>query len=189
MEAEDFANVLLHEYDPQKRREYYLKNRKLKGRTKTAKLEAAVSRTSSIAKSSKVKKKASAAERNRKATAELAALKVRLEALRSIVKDLVEAAKKRSGTKTTEKKETEKKRESSDLSAADKKKAAERSKKYYEKNKDTPAGQVKEIKAQIAKLQERIAKLRAEAKADEPAKKAEAKPKINSAVTSSTSNK
>lgn len=189
MEVEDFANSLLHEYDPQKRREYYLKNRKLKGRTKKAEFESAILRTRS-AKTAKAKRqKSSAADRNRKASAELATLKVRLEALRAIVKDLVEAAKKRSGTKTTEKKDAEKKREPSKLSTSEKKKAAERSKEYYEKNKDTPAGQVKEIKAQIAKLQERIAKLRTEAKADEPVKKTEAKSNVKSAVTSSTSNK
>lgn len=86
-------NSILHAYDPVKRREYYLKNRQLKGR-KHGFVKAATPRVKSKAEIAK--------ERHAKLEAQVAALKGRLEKLQAALKLLVEQAKKRSGVKPTD---------------------------------------------------------------------------------------
>jgi t-SNARE complex subunit (syntaxin) len=83
---------LSHEYNAAKRREYYLKNRHLKGRQ----------RGSAKAMKPRVKSRAEIAkERHAHLSEQVAALKGRLEKLQAALKILVEQAKKRSGVKST----------------------------------------------------------------------------------------
>jgi uncharacterized coiled-coil protein SlyX len=82
---------LSHVYDAAKRREYYLKNRHLKGRQ----------RGSGKAIKPRVKSRAEIArERHAHLSEQVAALKGRLEKLQAALKILVEQAKKRSGVKS-----------------------------------------------------------------------------------------
>lgn len=83
---------LSHAYDPVKRREYYLKNRHLKGR-KHGSGQASKPRVKSRAEIAK--------ERHAHLQEQVAALKGRLEKLQAALKILVEQAKKRSGVKPT----------------------------------------------------------------------------------------
>ena len=81
---------LSHVYDPVKRREYYLRNRQLKGRK----------HGSGKATKPRVKSRAEIAkERHAHLQEQVAALKGRLERLQAALKILVEQAKKRSGVK------------------------------------------------------------------------------------------
>jgi hypothetical protein len=85
-------NSLSHVYDPTKRREYYLRNRQLKGRK----------RGSGQATKPRVKSRAEIAkERHAHLQEQVSALKGRLERLQAALKILVEQAKKRSGVKPT----------------------------------------------------------------------------------------
>jgi chaperonin cofactor prefoldin len=91
--------TLEHAYDAAKRREYYLKNRHLKGR-KHGSGQATHPRVKSRAEIAK--------ERHAHLEAQVSALKARFERLQAALKILVEQAKKRSGveSKTTSKKTT-----------------------------------------------------------------------------------
>ncbi len=85
-------NSLSHVYDPVKRREYYLRNRNLKGRK----------RGSAPVAKPRVKSRAEIAkERHAQLTEQVQALTTRLEKLQAALKILVDQAKKRSGVKTT----------------------------------------------------------------------------------------
>jgi chromosome segregation ATPase len=92
-------DTLEHAYDPAKRREYYLKNRQLKGR-KHGSGQAAKPRVKTRAEIAK--------ERHAHLEAQVSALKARFEKLQAALKILVEQAKKRSGveSKTTSKQKT-----------------------------------------------------------------------------------
>jgi chromosome segregation ATPase len=83
---------LSHVYDPLKRREYYLKNRQLKGR-RHGSGKAAKPRVKSRAEIAK--------ERHAHLQEQVDALKGRLQRLQAALKILVEQAKKRSGVKPT----------------------------------------------------------------------------------------
>jgi hypothetical protein len=83
-------NSLSHAYDAAKRREYYLKNRHLKGR-KHGSSKVAKPRVKSRAEISR--------ERHAHLSEQVTALKGRLEKLQAALKILVEQAKKRSGVK------------------------------------------------------------------------------------------
>lgn len=83
---------LSHVYDAVKRREYYLKNRNLKGRK----------HGSGVVTKPRVKSRAEIAkERHAHLQEQVSALKGRLERLQAALKILVEQAKKRSGVKPT----------------------------------------------------------------------------------------
>lgn len=83
---------LSHVYDAAKRREYYLKNRNLKGRK----------HGSGTVTKPRVKSRAEIAkERHAHLQEQVSALKGRLERLQAALKILVEQAKKRSGVKPT----------------------------------------------------------------------------------------
>ena len=146
---------LLHEYDPVKAREYYLRTRKLKGRKKGSEDPKADKKSGSakptIAKRP-VAKKTSAQKRKAK-EAEVAALKKRLERLKEVLAELVKQAKARSGVKDETPKSKAARNEAAKsrkpLTAAQKKAQAERSKKAYEKEKQSPDQELKELKTKI----------------------------------------
>lgn len=152
------ADDLEHAYDPVKRREYYLKTRKLKGR-KAAAIRTSKSRPTAKPKPPTKTRAQRQAERRRKLEAEVNALKARLEKLRDALAELTKQAKARSGVKpasSTPKKSTAKKQ-----TAAQKAQAAKQSKEYYEKNKDEIlADEVKSLKGKIKTIQARIEKMR-----------------------------
>lgn len=81
-----------HVYDPVKRREYYLRNRELKGR-KHGSGKTTIPRIKSRAEITK--------ERHTKLDQQVTALHSRLEKLQAALKILVEQAKKRSGVDTS----------------------------------------------------------------------------------------
>ena len=148
--------VVIHEYDPVKRREYYLKNRNLKGRTSRTAVKPAPNRQQRQE------------ERRRKLQAQVDALKARLQTLRETLGELTKAAKARSGVKTPSAKQQPSKKDTSNgkkaadkPTAKEKADAAKRSKEYYEKNKNQVlADEVKSLTAKIETIQERIANMR-----------------------------
>ncbi len=153
---------LEHAYDPIKRREYYLRTRKLKGRK--AAVKTSKSRPKAKPKPPTKTRAQRQAERRRKLEAEVNALKARLEKLRTVLAEMTKKAKARSGIKpttNTSKQTNAKKSTPAKQTAAQKAKAAKRSKEYYEKNKDEIlADEVKSLKGKIKTIQERIEKMR-----------------------------
>lgn len=157
------ADDLVHDYDAIKRREYYLRTRKLKGR------KPGVKKTPS--KKPKAPPKPTRAQRqaarHKKLEAQVDALKARLEKLRDVLAELTRQAQARSGVKpkTTPKKaaSSAKKAPEKKLTTAQKAKAAKASKEYRKKNPDKAlADDVKSLNAKIKTIQERIAKMRRE---------------------------
>lgn len=147
---------LEHAYDASKRREYYLRTRKLKGRKPGAK---------KVVKPKLTRAQRQAARR-KKLEAQVNSLKRKLEILRDALKLATEQAQARSGmkpNKTESKKSTstQKKTESKKLTSAEKAKAAKASAEYREKNPDKALEEeVKSLNAKIKTIQERIAKMR-----------------------------
>lgn len=170
-------------YDPVKAREYYLRTRKLKGRKKgRAELETTMDRSefNKIAKGNEGKyarpgnEKAERRYRREQLKKKKAALEKRLERLEQVLKELVEAAKKRSGVDKEPKKDRapETKKDKADRNkaekkdkpetAAEKKERAKKAKEAYEKehpnslSKDVEIlqEQVKDIQAKIKKALE-----------------------------------
>lgn len=149
------AEDLQHAYDSAKRREYYLRTRKLKGRKPGVK----------PAPKPKPTRAQRQAARRKKLEAQVEALKGRLEKLRAALKILTEQAQARSGIKPDSSKKktssTTKKTDSKKLTTAQKAKAAKASAEYREKNPDKVlAEEVKSLNAKIKTIQERIAKMR-----------------------------
>lgn len=157
---------LSHAYDPLKRREYYLRNRQLKGRK----------RGSGKVTKPRVKSRAEIAkERHAHLQKQVTALKGRLEKLQAALKILVEQAKKRSGvkpTKTTVAKKTATSQQKTNakpqkLTAAQKKAKAEAQKKVRREQaiKDGTAtngdlsAEVKSLNERIKTIQARIEKM------------------------------
>lgn len=160
------AEDLVHEYDPVKRHEYYLKMRKLKGHQPAAKKVSGVHpRAKAPVKPVKTRAQRQA-ERTRKLEAQVNALKTRMEKLRTVLAELTKQAKARSGvdvSKTTSKKAAspQKKSPAEHKTASQKAKAAKQSKEYYEKHKDEIlADEIKSLNGKIKTIQERIAKMR-----------------------------
>lgn len=151
---------LSHVYDPAKRREYYLKNRHLKGRK----------HGSERATKPRVKSRAEIAkERHAHLQAQVDALKGRLEKLQAALKILVEQAKKRSGvkpTKTAAKKTTTSQKQAhakpQKLTTAQKKAKAEAEKEARHKQaiKDGTATN-SDLSAEVKSLNERIKTIQA----------------------------
>lgn len=160
---------VFHDYDPLKRREYYLKTRELTGRKKGSNQLGELSRSSSQLIPTKPKQVHRNATQRRKATeARLAELQGRLEHLQKVLEALV----KKTGGPKKDGSSDHKKREPSKLTAKQKADAAKRSKEYRKKN--PPSEQIKQITAKIKAIRAKIAKLRAEAKTPEkPHKKSE----------------
>lgn len=158
------GDELLHEYDAAKRREYYLRTRKLKGRRPAATKKTAirVRKASKVGPPKKTRQQRQE-ERRRKLEAQINALKERLKQLREVLSKLTAEAKARSGQKDTKKSAAKKtsKNEKPKQTAKQKADAAKRSKEYYEKHKDEIlAEEVKSLTAKIKTIQERIAKMR-----------------------------
>lgn len=163
------AFVLAHArapYDPVARRERYLRTRDLKGRQPNA------GRTKGDRSTRVNPLPASEDSRNSRdgpsasVQARIAVLEKRLERLRDLLSQRVEAAKARSGVETKAQKEsktktptssTSKSGGSSKLSAKQKREAAERSKDYYEKNKNKSGQQeLKELQTQIKEIRAQL---------------------------------
>jgi HSP90 family molecular chaperone len=151
--ADELEHATSTLYDATKRREYYLRTRKLKGRKHGS------------AKPPPHKTRAQLqAEHKRQQEAKVAALKVRLKKLQEVLAAEVKKAQIRSGvapSKTTSK--TSQKSSNSPaqkLTAAQKAKKAKDEKKLREKNKPQSLDeQVKSLNERIKKLLERIAKM------------------------------
>lgn len=158
---------LVHVYDPDKRRAYYLKTRQLKGR-KTGTLD--VSRARPRQTQQERRK-----QRQRQLEVQVTVLRARLEKLQETLKLLTKQAKARSGVKTTEKKTSSDSGSSADkkssektssrkkehLTASQKAKEAKAQAKYYQKTKNEQlADEVKSLTAKLKTIQERIAKMR-----------------------------
>lgn len=171
-------SALIHRapYDPQKAREYYLRTRKLKGRRPAAPDSPGGRRPP------KAEDKRPDGGRGTKPTAEsrkearaqaeqrLEDLRIRLDRLRNLLAERVEAAKKRSGIEdqtpnsgsdSKSKKSSSSKSGGSDskpATAQEKREAAKRAKESYEKNKKLkgPKKEDPTIQQQIEKVEEQI---------------------------------
>lgn len=143
----DDSALLVHgsRYDPVKAREYYLRTRKLKGR-KPAASKPAPSKTvskrvqGSVGKPNRAKTKSRQAELK----AQKEALEKRLERLREVLADLVEAAKKRSGGDPNKKKDEKGKAPETQVDKADRNKAEKDRKPLTAKQKADKAKKAKE---------------------------------------------
>lgn len=166
---DDFFSVEIpieHAYDPVKAREYYLRTRELKGRTKGSEL-ATVKRSASVQTPAQMAaaRKAAALKHRKAQEAKVAQLKARLEKLKKILKKLVEEAKKRSGVdskpSTSPASASAKAKADKPLTAKEKADAAKKAKEYRDKNKNqTPDQEAKAIQQQIDAALKRIAKMR-----------------------------
>lgn len=160
------------DYDKAKAHEYYLRNRHLKGRRRGQ-----VQPTGGSAGGSQPTGHATrlinkhAPKKQHSHSAEVDALKARLEKLRNILARLVEQAKKRSGVDTPAKGAKkaaggkgggDKKGKGPPLTAKQKREAAARAKKSYERNKDK--NKDKSSSNEIEELQKKIADIRAKIK-------------------------
>lgn len=168
-EVETF--ILEHVYDPVKRRQYYLRTRELKGR-RNGGTDASSSRVGRP-KSVGVREGESGiadpqSDRTRaEVKARVNALKNRLEKLKTLLDELVEQAKKRSGVET--KKETPKKeslsiKDTKPATAKEKREAKERYEKEQAKNPSLKKEEA-QLQAEIAEIREKITKVRDDLKA------------------------
>lgn len=158
------ADDLEHSYDALKRREYYLKNRHLKGRKPGASSQPSTKRRAAAKPPAKTRAQRQA-ERRRHQEAQLALLKSRLEKLRIVLAEEVKKAQARSGGSSSKATSTQKSSQANQpvkkLTAAEKAKAAKAAKAYRAKNKDLSLDeQVKSLTEKIKTIQERIAKMR-----------------------------
>jgi len=156
--------VLIHgrAYDPAKAHEYYLRNRKLKGRNKGSTDSSSPGGSRPRASSTAGRRQSS---KHARLEAEKAALENRLERLRDVLAQLVEAAKKRSGveTKPTKKNSPDKKssqkesKKDSKLSVSEKKEKAEKAREEYQKEHGMSTSQeVQQLQGQIADIRAQI---------------------------------
>lgn len=170
--GEDF--IIEHVYDPVKAREYYLRTRELKGRKKGQREQPATRdgpKPVSKPTTPKVPSNALTPEQRKAAVkARVTQMKARLEKLQSILDELVEQAKKRSGvdeTKDVDKKEdkdTASKKDNEPQTAKEKKAAKERYEK--EKAKDPTLGEEeKSLQEDIKEVREKIEKAREDLRA------------------------
>jgi hypothetical protein len=131
-------------YDAAKRREYYLRTRKLKGRGGGGRTEAP--RNTGVVGPNTAKQRRDAAK------VEAEKLRQRLDRLKEVLAQLVDAAKARSGVEPEEEKPDKDKEKTEDrkLTRKEKKEAAERAKESREKNaKDSPSKEVEQLREQI----------------------------------------
>lgn len=177
MNAREF--ILSHadpNYDPRKRREYYLRTRQLKGR------EPGAGRPPS-APSGRPNLNLST-EKERRERVE--ALQRKLDRLKEIYQELLAQSKGRAGiespSKTPAKKASSSKGGSSSTktTAKERREAAERSKEWREKHPKKKSQPEKSVEEKLASLRKAIAKIRAEIAA---AKKKQARRDANSSAT------
>lgn len=158
------------DYDPNKRREYYLRTRELKGRSPGLGPVEGMSSSGSSSGGGGTKtapKKEVAKSTSSKSVTEkkIELMKARLKKLRATIKKLVAEAKQRSGVKDAPTKAaTTSKKPEQKLTAKQKADAAKRSKEHYEKNKEpSQAEELKSLQKQIDNATERIKKLKKDA--------------------------
>lgn len=161
-EARDFILAHAAEYDPAKRREYYLRTRKLKGRPKGGRQPAPKGKPSPF----------DSAKLKARRKARLQALQTRLKKLEQELEILVQQAKERSGVSRSEdptRKKTPTQSKTSTkgsggserkLTAKEKRDAAQRSKEYREKNPQKT--ETEQIEAKIRAVREKIAEMKAQ---------------------------
>lgn len=166
-------------YDPQKARDYYLRTRKLKGRRKASAVSPSTNanvaerlgtkRPGAAKPAPKGKPKLSAAGKRRlraKAEARVDALEARLDKLRDVLDQLVEAAKARSGVDPKEDKAKADKntaeKDRKPQTAAEKREAAKKAKDKYEEENAGPSAKAKALESKIADVQEKIKKAQAD---------------------------
>lgn len=161
--------ILLHgnaPYDAAKRHQYYLRTRHLKGRPSSGG-DRNGGRPATVTPIGEAKSKQAHAE----VAARVDELKSRLAHLESVLRTLVDAAKKRSGIDTKDqaaKKDTSKpKAKDKPKTAAEKKKAAEDERKRLAKEtgRTTLSAQEQALQRDIAAVREKIAKARDDLKA------------------------
>lgn len=160
-------NVLAHAgtYDPIKSREYYLRTRKLKGRqpAKAAPLSSPGEGGRPVASGPKPSREKTNS-RQAELKAQRAALEKRLERLREVLSELVEAAQGRSGVKDTpaEKKAQAEKaaadtKADKKLTPKQKREKAKQAREEYEKSGGSSlSNDVAELKRQVQAIQKRI---------------------------------
>lgn len=182
----DDSDILVHryDYDPVKAREYYLRTRKLKGRPKAAPKQTisrstAVARPAPVARSGGKPNRADTKSRQAELRAQKKALQKRLERLREVLEELVDAAKKRSGGNPNKKDEKDKAPETQadkadrnkdekskkPLTAKQKREKAKKAKDAYEKeHPNTLSQDVEILREQVKDIQHKIEKAVAEAR-------------------------
>lgn len=179
---EEFVeNFLAHDYDPVKRRDYYLRTRDLKGRESRAVAPSPLVRSRSINSLPTNSAGPQKTSPDRKTTeALIEELKVRLQKLRAVLDQLVNDARVRSGDSPVEKISGANAPSSSapKQTAQEKADAAQRAKDYYEAHKDEILGQqVKDLSNKISTISEKIKEMLA--KSETPTKIASRKPGID----------
>lgn len=176
------------DYDPQERRERYLRTRQLKGRpTGTASISALRKPGSGVTTKTTVKAPAAATKTSAttKSVTEqkIEKMKVRLKKLRETITRLVAEVQELNGIESASKSNESSKAKTSDtkLTAKQKADAAKRAKESYEKNKDPSTDQqIEAIQKQIDSAVERIQDLKkkaAEARKNPKSTSFSAKPK------------
>ncbi len=170
---------LFHEYNAAKRREYYLRTRKLKGRKKGVFIDPTARRAAA-----KAKKLAA----HKALQAKVDAMQARLDTLRKVLQTLVDQAQARSGGDAKSKAAVEKKAAdaASEPKTAKEKAAAKKASEKYAKShpdeKSQPLSQqAKNLAEKIKTIEGRIAKLRAKNALGNAAKS-----KLSAAVKSSS---
>lgn len=166
---ERIEDILKHEYDPVKAREYYLRTRELKGRFKGIGEETTSSRTSSNTSSTTKSTSGRWAtldeqkQANEKRAARVKELKGRLDELNKILEVLMDQIRAKNNGKIQDtSSKSSSNGGSSKLTAAQKKDAAKRSAEYREKNpeKIKKLSEDKQLEEKIAAVQEKIKKMR-----------------------------
>jgi hypothetical protein len=182
--SDEFIQELIHDadYDPQQRREYYLRTRELKGRKKIGigrpsaptvrdRERATLPFTTQPAKRPELKPKPKTSK-TAEIEARVAELKARLEQLREVLRQLVKEAQIRSGADPTEagkpgtsQKPTKKPEKTPEKLTPEQQAAQEKAaEEYYEKNKDKIlADQVKDLDTKIKAIQAKIKLMREQA--------------------------
>lgn len=179
----DDSSLFHGTYDPVKAREYYLRTRKLKGRKKgssppTATKQVAKRPAISTVPAGPKPNRANTKSRQAELRAQKEALEKRLDRLREVLAQLVEAAKKRSGGDPNKKDEKDKAPETKidkadrnkdekskkPLTAKQKADKAKKAKEAYEKeNPNTLSQDVDVLREQVADIQARIKQALADA--------------------------
>lgn len=163
--------MALKPYDPAARREYYLKNRVLKGRRAGSSEPTPSIRRAGVASNPAPRRAGQAKARQQEIARQREALNKRLERLKEVLSQLLKEAQARAGV-TPDKGSTPAKSSGADkgsksksdrkLTAKQKRDAAKRSKEYREEHKDPS---VKDLQADIAEVREKIKQARADLQA------------------------
>lgn len=169
--AEEFINGLLHaEYDPEARRRYYLRNRKLKGRQPGSDVSTEVDRPSAAVRPGigrpdratlPVRAKPTTSKTD-EIEAKVADLKAKFEKLREVLRELVKQAQARSGQEPADRKPPTTKPKTPDkLTPQQQAEKAKSDADYYEQNKSQILPeQVKELEGKVRAIQEKINAMR-----------------------------